>query len=183
MNRRTKQEPAQAPAPAPTTDPTQPPNHRSTTGRHTTPRRNTWTAVAIVTLASAFAALAVWAIAVPVVGVPLIAGGLIVSPAAVALAALGSGCAGGISYSIMKQFRGGTVMWTVFGCSVLVVSMAGPLMSGAHGAALVALELMHLVVGATTILGLRIFVPRSTNRASDNGSVASGSGPSTAPSE
>lgn len=174
---------APASAPAPTTTTARPPKHRSTAERQTIPRRNTSAAIAKVTLASAFAALAVWAIAVPVAGITLIAGGLTVSPAAVALVSLGSGGAGGISYSVMKQFRGGTMMWTVLGCSVLAVSMAGPLWSGANGAAVAVLELMHLAVGATTILGLRILVPRSTNRASGNGSESSGSGPSTAPSE
>ncbi len=169
--------------PAPTTTPARRPKHRSTAERRTAPFRNTSAVVAIVTLAGAFAALAVWAIAVPVAGVTLIAEGPAVAPAAVALVSLGSGCAAGISYSIMKQFRGGTVMWTVFACSVLAVSMVGPLMSGANGAAVVVLELMHVVVGATTILGLRILVPRSTSRASDHGSESSGWGPSTAPSE
>ncbi|WP_420097273.1 DUF6069 family protein [Brevibacterium sediminis] len=183
MSHSTNHGPAPVPAPAPKTTPAQPSKHRSTAESQTTPLHNASAVVAIVTLAAAFAALAVWAIAVPVAGATLIAGGLTVSPAAVALVSLGSGCAGGISYSIMKQFRGGTVMWTVFACSVLAMSMAGPLMSGANGATVAVLELMHLAVGATTILGLRILVPRSANRASDNGSDSSGSGPSTAPSE
>ncbi len=176
-------ESAPASAPAPTTTPAGSPKHRSTAERQTSPLRNASAVVAIVALAAAFAAIAIWTIAVPVAGITRFAGGLTVSPAAVALVSLGSGCAGGISYSIMKQFRGGTVMWTVLGCSVLAASMAGPLMSGANGAAVAVLELMHLAVGATTILGLRILVPRSTNRAPDNGSESSGSGSSTAPSE
>jgi hypothetical protein len=174
---------APVPAPAPKTTPARLSKHRSIAESQTTPLRSTTVVVAIVTLSAAFAAIAIWTIAVPVAGITLLAGGLTVSPAAVALVSLGSGFAGGISYTIMRQFRGGTVMWTVLGCSVLTVSMAGPLMSGANGATVAVLELMHLAVGATTILGLQILVPRSTNRASDNGSESTGSGPSTAPSE
>ena len=169
--------------PVPTTTPARPSKHRSTAERQTAPRRSTSAAVAIVTLAAAFAGLAIWTIAVPVADITLTAGGVTVSPAAVALVSLGSGCAAGISYSLMNQFRGGAAAWTVFGCMVLVVSMAGPLMSGSVGSALFVLELMHLVVGVTMILGLRFFVPRGISRDSGHESARSGSAPSTAVSE
>lgn len=151
--------------------------------RHTTLLQNTAAAVAVVTLGAVFAALAVWVIAVPVADLTLIAGGLTVSPTAVALVSLGSGCAAGISYLIMRRFRGGTKMWTVVGCAAVALSMAGPPTSGAAGAALVALELMHLAVGATVIVGLRSFVPRLTNRPADSNSASADSTPTTAQSE
>ena len=66
--------------PVPTTTPARPSKHRSTAERQTAPRRSTSAAVAIVTLAAAFAGLAIWTIAVPVADITLTAGGVTVSP-------------------------------------------------------------------------------------------------------
>lgn len=182
-NRRTKQESAQESAPEPAAASARATAQQPPPVRHTTPLQNTSARVAAVTLTAVFAALAVWVIAVPVAGVALVAGGLAVSPVAVALVSLGSGCAAGLSYSIMRRFRGGAVMWTIIACVVLGLSMAGPLLSGATGAAVVALELMHLVVGVTMILGMRRVVPSSPGSVFDHGAAASDSDPSTALSE
>ncbi|UVI35228.1 DUF6069 family protein [Brevibacterium spongiae] len=138
---------------------------------------------AVVILTAVFAALAVWVITVPIAGVTLTASGRSVSPAAVALVSLGSGCAASISYLIARRFRSGPVIWTVLGCIVLVLSMTGPLLSGATGSVLVVLEVMHVLVGGTMMLGLLLFVPRRMRRAPDRGSAASVSAPSTAVSE
>jgi hypothetical protein len=184
MNRRSthKSSSAHAPASGPATGPGlgRGAEHSTATGRQTTAFQNASADVAAVTLTAVLAALAVWVIAVPVAGVALVAGSLAVSPVAVALVSLGSGCAAGLSYSIMRRFRGGAVMWTVTACVVLILSMAGPLLSGAADAALVALELMHLTVGVTIILGLRRFVPSNPGRLIDRGATASDSEPSTA---
>ncbi|WP_152347406.1 DUF6069 family protein [Brevibacterium sp. CFH 10365] len=179
MNRRTKQDPA----PPSTADPIRTTGHKSPVEPKTAPLQNTAARVAAVTLGAVFAALAVWVIAVPVAGVALVAGGVAVSPAAVALVSLGSGCAAGLSYTIMRRFRGGTAMWTITACVVLGLSMAGPPLSGATGSAVVALELMHLVVGVTMILGMRRVVPSSPGSIFDHDAAALDSDPSTAQSE
>lgn len=160
-----------------TAEPRPPDEYRSTR------LRSMPVAIAAVALVGTVAAMAIWVIAVPIAGITLVADVMIISLASVAIVSLGSGCVAGLTYVLMKPLRDGVMIWTILSCAGLVISMIGPLMSGANGATVAVLELMHLAVGTTTILGLRILVPRSTNRASDNGSESSGSGPSTAPSE
>lgn len=179
MNRRTKQ----ASAPPSTVAPIQGAGHETPAEPIATPLRSPALSAAAVTLTAVSAALAVWVFAVPVAGVTLTAGGLTVSLTAVALVSLGSGCAASLSYLIMRGFRGGAVMWTVIACAVLVLSLAGPLLSGARDSALVTLELMHLAVGVTMIVGLRRFVSRSMSRAFDHDVAATDSASSAAGSE
>ncbi|WP_432789530.1 DUF6069 family protein [Brevibacterium sp. K11IcPPYGO002] len=179
MNRRTEQ----ASAPPSTVAPIQGAGHEPPAEPIATPLRSPALSAAAVTLTAVSAALAVWVFAVPVAGVTLTAGGLTVSLTAVALVSLGSGCAASLSYLIMRGFRGGAVMWTVIACAVLVLSLAGPLLSGARDSALVTLELMHLAVGVTMIVGLRRFVSRSMSRAFDHDVAATDSASSAAGSE
>ncbi|HLU28827.1 MAG TPA: DUF6069 family protein [Glycomyces sp.] len=114
----------------------------------------------ITVIAAPAAALALWTLAVPVGGVDLVAasGGeaMTVGPVATAVAAAVAGLLGWAFLAVLERFteRSGRI-WVVTALVVLVVSIPlGPL--GGEGAAAVAvLALLHVVVGAVVIPGLR----------------------------
>ncbi|UNX53262.1 DUF6069 family protein [Georgenia sp. TF02-10] len=120
-------------------------------------RRRRVTAAATI-LAAAAAGLLAWAVAAPLAGVPLVvpgAGQAVGSPSVV-VAALVGGAAAWLLLVVLRRFRRGLTAWTVIAGSVLAVSLAGPPLSGVTGAALLVLEVMHVVVGGILIGGLRL---------------------------
>ncbi|PFG30289.1 DUF6069 family protein [Paramicrobacterium agarici] len=109
--------------------------------------------IAIATLA----ALLIWAICVPLLGIELDVpqAGMTVGPIAIAVSALGGGIAAWGLQATMGRTRRGLKAWTVVALVVLALSLAGPALSGAIGAALSILEILHIVVGTILIVGLR----------------------------
>ncbi|PDP88152.1 hypothetical protein CQJ94_08475 [Glycomyces fuscus] len=126
----------------------------STTRTSSTRPRRLLTAAAAV-----LAPLALWALAVPLLGADLTAfpGGRPqpVGPGAVAFAGLVSAAAAwGLLAVLERTARRPRRAWTATACVVLVLSLAGPLTSGAAPVAVLVLEGMHVLVGAVLILGL-----------------------------
>jgi hypothetical protein len=115
--------------------------------------------------AAALAGLLVWLLAVPLAGLPLevAAAGRTVGPLSVLASAFLTGAAAWLLLSLLSRFPRGPAVWTGLGLAVLLLSLAGPPLSGATGNVLLVLELMHLVVGGVLILGLRrsLAVPQS----------------------
>ncbi|APX32625.1 hypothetical protein BH708_07725 [Brachybacterium sp. P6-10-X1] len=113
---------------------------------------------AVAALAAAVAAgLLVWVMAAVLGGLQLaVAGfGQSVGPFSVTAAALLGGAAGWLLLVLLRRRPGGRARWTRIGIGVLVLSLVGPIASGAAGAVLLVLEVMHLLVGTVLILGLR----------------------------
>ncbi|MFD6948597.1 hypothetical protein A6A08_18245 [Nocardiopsis sp. TSRI0078] len=114
---------------------------------------------ALTVAAAVLAPLFLWALTVPLAGVELTAlpGGepRAVGPVAVAVAGLVFGLAAWALLAVLERTvrRPGRV-WTVVAFSVLVLSLAGPVTSGAEPAAVLVLAGMHVLVGAVLILGL-----------------------------
>lgn len=106
-------------------------------------------------VAAVVAALAIWALAVPVADVDVRAGDIAVGPPAIVISVLVAGVIAWILGRLLRAARRGPVIWTGVGVVVLVLSLLGPLTMGATGAALLVLCLMHLVVGAILLVGLR----------------------------
>ena len=130
---------------------------RTTTG--TSPRAAQLTVV----IGAVAAALALWIVAEPVLGIDLRApaSGNVpnsdIGPVMVVLASLVSALLGWGLLALLQKFtaRARTV-WTVIAGVVLAASLFGPLSGeGITGANRVVLLLMHLVVGAVLIIGLR----------------------------
>lgn len=104
---------------------------------------------------AAAAGIVVWAIAVPVAGVKLIARGQDIGPISILIAV---GVAGGCAWLLLlavRRWQRGRAVWTVAGWVFLALSLIAPVVTGATGAALLTLELMHVAVGSILILGLR----------------------------
>ena len=107
----------------------------------------------------AILALIVWLIAVPVLGLTLEVGAgataQTIGPLAVVIVPL---LAGGVAWALLagleRMSRRGRRTWQIIGWAVLAVSLLGPLLMGGTGGVLVALLIMHLVVGVTLVLGL-----------------------------
>lgn len=113
---------------------------------------------ATATLAAAAAgALLIWAAADPLGGLDLelTASGQSVGPASIIGAVLIGGAAAWLLLALALRVPYGRTVWTGVAVAVLVLSLAGPALSGAGGAVLAVLVLMHLVVGIVLILGLR----------------------------
>ncbi|WP_047867451.1 DUF6069 family protein [Nocardiopsis sp. RV163] len=109
--------------------------------------------------AAVLAPLALWGLAVPLMGVDLTAfpGGQArpVGPGAVAFAGMLSAAAAWALLAVLERTaRRPRLAWTVTACAVLVLSLAGPLTSGAAPVVVLVLEGMHVLVGAVLILGL-----------------------------
>ncbi|WP_444964034.1 DUF6069 family protein [Nocardiopsis sp. M1B1] len=109
--------------------------------------------------AAVLAPLALWGLAVPLMGVDLTAfpGGRArpVGPGAVAFAGmLSAAAAWGLLAVLERTARRPRRAWTVTACVVLVLSLAGPLTSGAAPVVVLVLEGMHVLVGAVLIPGL-----------------------------
>ncbi len=113
-------------------------------------------AAAVIACAAA-GGLLIWAAAVPLAGLELeVAGaGQRVGPTSIIIAALVAGVAAWLLLALLSRLAHGRTVWTVVGSVVLLLSLAGPAISGAGGAVLVVLELMHVVVGVVLLLGLR----------------------------
>lgn len=120
---------------------------------------------AVTALGAAVAAgLLIWGAAAPLGGLSLavVAAGRIVGPGSVTVAALLGGAAAWLLLALLGRRPGGRRRWTRVGILVLVLSLIGPVVSGAAGGVLLVLEGMHLLVGTVLILGLRrSAVPRS----------------------
>lgn len=116
--------------------------------------------LASTVVAAMLAALLGWAVVVPVAGVHLVAGTRPVGPGSVAVAALSSGIAAVLLRWALRSRPSGRTWWLGVAGSVLLVSLAGPVLSGATGTALVALESLHLLVGATLMVGVAGSWPR-----------------------
>lgn len=99
--------------------------------------------------------LLVWAAAVPLGGLELNASGQTVGPVSIIVAAMAGGAAAWLLLALLIRRPHGRTWWTALGVTVLLLSLAGPPLSGAGGAVLVILELMHVLVGLVLILGLR----------------------------
>ncbi|MGP9681769.1 DUF6069 family protein [Brachybacterium sp. AOP3-A1-3] len=138
-------------APPPSSPPAPSPSPRATV-RRIRPRG------AVATLVTAvIGALLIWAVAVPLGGLDLelAATGQSVGPAAIIGAVLVGGAAAWLLLALAIHLPHGRTIWTGGAVAVLVLSLTGPAVSGAVGAVLVVLVLMHLVVGIVLILGLR----------------------------
>lgn len=108
-------------------------------------------------LLAAAAGEMIWVLTVPLAGLPLEVAPVdrTVGPPAIALSALLGGTAAWALLALLARFPHGPASWTGVGTVVLLVSLVGPPLSGATGVVLLALELMHLVVGGVLLVGLR----------------------------
>lgn len=113
-------------------------------------------AVLLTLTAAAAAGLLVWAAAVPLAGIELeLATGQIIGPVSILGAALVGGALGWLLLALLVRLPWGRTVWSAVAAVVLLLSLTGPLLSGAAGGVLLILELMHLAVGLVLILGLR----------------------------
>lgn len=139
-------------------------NRRSTIGRI---RQRVLTVAAAVV-----AAVLAWLVAVPIVGIDLL-----VRPGGGAAQQVGLGSV--VAVSLLASLLGWGLLallerlisrraltaWTVVAVVVLMLSLTGPLTAAANAAVAIALVLMHLVVGAVLIIGLRRTTVRGQNSA------------------
>ncbi len=139
-------------------------NRRSTIGRI---RQRVLTVAAAVV-----AAVLAWLIAVPIVGIDLV-----VRPGGGAAQQVGLGSV--VAVSLLASLLGWGLLallerlvsrraltaWTVVAVVVLMLSLSGPLTAATNAAVAIALVLMHLVVGAVLIMGLRRTTVRGQNSA------------------
>ncbi|MHA7293625.1 DUF6069 family protein [Arthrobacter sp. HLT1-21] len=111
-------------------------------------------------LLAAVAALIVWLIAGPIADVALTVamGGMPpmdITPISVVMASVLSGLvAWGLLLLLQRYLRNGKRIWMIVAVVVLVLSMAGPLTAEASTATKAVLMLMHVLVGATLVVGL-----------------------------
>ena len=103
--------------------------------------------------------LLVWAFAVPLAGFELVAGSgptaQAVGPASIVFAVLVAGLAAWGVLALLERFtKTSDRTFAVVGWTVLVLSLLGPVLTGAVGVVLVVLLAMHLVTGATLVIGL-----------------------------
>jgi hypothetical protein len=108
--------------------------------------------------AAAVGALLIWVIAHPVAGIDLVEGSggnaQTIGPAAVLLVSVIVGLAAiGLAALLTRVLDRSRRTWLMIAVLVLVVSLTGPLGAATLGAGL-ALAAMHLVVGATLIVGI-----------------------------
>ncbi|WP_326557669.1 DUF6069 family protein [Micromonospora sp. NBC_01796] len=113
----------------------------------------------VTLLVAAAVALAVWVVGVPLAGLDLTLGSgteqQTVTPASVVAVPLLVGGAGWALLAFLEgRFRGGRRAWLVTAWAVLVLSLLGPVTSGASGGVLAVLLGMHVLVGVTLIVGL-----------------------------
>ncbi|NYH55267.1 lysylphosphatidylglycerol synthetase-like protein (DUF2156 family) [Nocardiopsis arvandica] len=123
----------------------------------TSSRPTAWRALTVA--AAVLAPLALWALAVPLAGVELTAfpGGRPrgVGPVAVAVAGLVFGLAAWALLMVLERtVRSPGRVWSVVAYIVLVLSLAGPVTSGAAPVVVLVLAGMHVLVGVVLILGL-----------------------------
>jgi hypothetical protein len=139
-------------------------NRRSTIGRI---RQRVLTVAAAVV-----AAVLAWLVAVPIFGIDLL-----VRPGGGAAQQVGLGSV--VAVSLLASLLGWGLLallerlvsrraltaWTVVAVVVLMLSLSGPLTAATSAAVAIALVLMHLVVGAVLIMGLRRTTVRGQNSA------------------
>lgn len=104
--------------------------------------------------ATVLAAGAVWVLAVPLLGVDLFvpAAGSAVGPGAVVLTALLAALLGwALLHLLERHTPRARRIWTVSAGVIALLSLAGPLTSGASAAATATLVAMHVVVAAVLI--------------------------------
>ena len=109
--------------------------------------------------------LLVWTIAVPLAGLELVAGSgptaQAVGPASIVSAVLVAGLAAWGVLALLERFtKTSGRTFAVVGWTVLALSLLGPVLTGAVGAVLVVLLVMHLVTGATLVIGLPLAARR-----------------------
>ena len=114
---------------------------------------------ALAVLGAAAATLTVWAIAGPLAGVDLRvhvgSGTQHVGPATVVAVSILAGLAGWALLAAMEHFTlRARAVWTATALTVLALSLAGPLTSGATTAAKMALTGMHLAAAAVLVPAL-----------------------------
>lgn len=110
-------------------------------------------------VAASVVAMLVWTVSVPILGIDLVAGSgpsaQTVGPVGVAVVPL---VAGGVAWMLLalleKAGTAGRRVWLVLGLVFLAVSLAGPLTMATSAGVMVSLLAMHLLVGATLIVGL-----------------------------
>jgi hypothetical protein len=114
----------------------------------------------IATVAAAIAApLIVWVIAVPIAGVDLTVGSgaaaQTITPLSIVVVVLVAGLAAWGVLALLERFvkHPGRV-FAIIGWTVLALSLLAPVTGGAAGAVFVVLVVMHLVTGATLVIGL-----------------------------
>jgi hypothetical protein len=116
-------------------------------------RRRRWLTV----LGAMSAANAAWAVAVQAgvdVAVDRGSGSTPVGPLAVTLAGLGAGLAAWLLLELLERWtRRPRLIWLTVACSVLVLSLTGPL-AATSGAATAVLVGLHLLVGSILVVGL-----------------------------
>jgi hypothetical protein len=138
---------------------------RSGTGRSLAGRSITGRRAAAITLAAA-GGLLIWAVADPVAGLDLTVGAgsdaRQVGPGAVVTVAVVAGLAAAGLAVLLSRTAHPRRNWLSAAVAVLIVSLAGPLGAATSQIAVV-LAAMHVVVGATLILGIGSTVPRSTH--------------------
>ena len=131
----------------------------SSTG--TAARRSTRTTRALSVLAATAAAVALWVVAAPIGGADLtVQQGdqepMEIGVALVVATALVAGLAGwGLLAVLGRATRRPRTVWTVVAVIALALSLLPPLTAEATSGAHVTLVLMHIVVGAVLIAGLR----------------------------
>ncbi|MDT0300724.1 DUF6069 family protein [Streptomonospora wellingtoniae] len=114
---------------------------------------------ALAAVGAAVAALVLWAVAVPVAGIEVTAyrAGTLgpIGPVSIGASALAMGLAGWALLAVLERLmkRPGPV-WTSVATAVMLLSLAGPLISTADSASMFVLLAMHLVVGVAVILVL-----------------------------
>lgn len=132
---------------------------REPTDRVTLLGMNTQLSRGAIVAAGTIAAVGGWAVITSISDRPTVhMGGIIqpVGPGAAAVSALVAGLAGWALLAMLERWTNNARRtWTIVALAFLVVSLAGPLGSGADVASIAALVVLHLLVAAVVISGLR----------------------------
>lgn len=112
--------------------------------------------IALTVVGAPVTALVVWTVAVPLAGATLavrMGGGTqTVGPLSVVATSLVAALAGSLLLMVLERRTARPDrVWRVITLAVLVLSLAGPLGSGAGAAAVLTLPLLHLIVGAMLV--------------------------------
>lgn len=115
------------------------------------------------------AALALWALWAPVAGVELEAlqgsRHIPVGPGSVLFASAAMAFAGwGLLAILERRTLNARKVWTILAVSACILSLGSPLVGGIGVGAKLGLASLHLVVGATVVLGLRRTALSATER-------------------
>jgi len=115
------------------------------------------------------AALALWAILAPVAGVELEAmqgtRQIHVGPGSILFASAAMSLAGwGLLAFLERRTPNARKVWTILAVAACILSLGSPLVSGIGVGAKLSLAALHLIVGATVVLGLRRTALSATER-------------------